>query len=1065
MTQCQKYRAQRCKWGILVLAVFAVASVCTSQQITVNRIELMPNKPFPYVMRDWKKVARGYDSLVFNLNATGQYLPFVSLYSNTVNYPGQQSFKLPSYVGSVASGGEGVNCLPAIVGASLVGIDKSNQHGMNWVAMCKEWFNNRPDENVYLNQPRASSGNDWWYETMPNIFFYQLCDLYPTTSDFSFQFTTVADRWLASLRTMGGSAAPWNVPNVNHRAWSLSTMTPNDGGVHEPEAAGAIGWILYNAFVETGQTNYRIGAEWALEYLNTLQSNPAYELQLAYGVYTAARMNAELGTTYDVAKMLNWCFDIGPLRNWGAMGKDDNWFGYDCAGLIGEVNGVNNYAFAMNTFEQLGALAPLVRYDARFARAIAKWALNAVNAARLFYPNYLPDENQDSRSWSTSYDPNSYIAHEALRQYKSYVGPSNNTPGPYATGDAIEGGWAETNLSLYSSSHVGIMGGIIDTTNVPMILRLDVLKTDYFHSAAYPTYLYFNPDSILHAVNVDAGSGQHDVYDAVTHSFVLQNVSGLISLPINANNAMLIVIAPAAGAITYDLDRLLINGVVVDYHAGRAVANYPPRIKSLVPDSSTILAKHGVRIYCTATDKDNDTLTYSWSGSGGTILGSGPVVTWLAPDSIGTYIVTCTVTDMRGAQAVSPNTINVVQSVNRPPVILKMKAMPRKINIGATTTLSCLAVDPDSNALSYRWSARSGSLSGSGSIVSWQAPVTEGNYFIRCIVDDGVGGIVTDSLGLEVRDFSKVQSGRLVAFYPFNGDAKDGSGFHHDGRVNGGSFVSDRFARPSSAFAMDGATASIVVPNDSGRNFQNGITVNFWMIVRAFYDREQYPISHGNWQNRWKISISNKHLRWTVKTTTGIKDLDSETQLALDSLYNITVTYNGADMEIYLDGGLDAFSFWSGALLTTSYDLTIGQDLPGDNNYNFKGVLDDIRIYDYAASVQQIANLFDINTAVTVTNNPGSLKSFVLCQNYPNPFNPTTAISYQLAATSSVTLGVYDVLGREVKTLVHGVGQPGVYSVQWDGTNQRGEAVSSGIYLYQLRTGNFVMTKKMLFVK
>jgi hypothetical protein len=528
---------------------------------------------------------------------------------------------------------------------------------------------------------------------------------------------------------------------------------------------------------------------------------------------------------------------------------------------------------------------------------------------------------------------------------------------------------------------------------------------------------------------------------------------------------MLIVIAPAAGAITYDLDRLIINGVVVDYHAGRVVVNFPPRIKSLMPDSTTILANHAIRVYCTATDKDNDTLAYSWNGSGGTLLGNGAVVTWLAPDSVGTYIVTCTVTDVHGAQAVAADTFTVVQSVNGPPVILKMKAMPRKINIGATTTLSCLAVDPDSSALSYRWSVRNGSLSGSGSIVSWQAPTTEGNYYIRCVVDDGLGGIATDSLGLEVRDFSKVQSGRLVAFYPFNGDATDRSGFHRDGRVNGGFFVSDRFGRPSSAFALDGATASIVVPNDSGLNFQNGITLNFWMIVRAFYDREQYPISHGNWQNRWKISISNKHLRWTVKTTTGIKDLDSETQLALDSLYNITVSYNGADMEIYLDGGLDAFSFWSGALLTTSYDLTIGQDLPGDNNYNFKGVLDDIRIYDYAASVQQIANLFDINTAVTVTNNPGSLKSFVLCQNYPNPFNPTTAISYQLAATSSVTLGVYDVLGREVKTLVHGVGQPGVYSVQWDGTNQRGEPVSSGIYLYQLRTGNFVMTKKMLFVK
>ena len=56
---------------------------------------------------------------------------------------------------------------------------------------------------------------------------------------------------------------------------------------------------------------------------------------------------------------------------------------------------------------------------------------------------------------------------------------------PFATGDAINGGWGFTNLALYGASHVGILGGIIDTTNVPMVLRLDLLKTDYFGGAAY----------------------------------------------------------------------------------------------------------------------------------------------------------------------------------------------------------------------------------------------------------------------------------------------------------------------------------------------------------------------------------------------------------------------------------------------------------------------------------------------------------------------------------------------------------------------------------------------------
>ena len=161
--------------------IFTIIVVCVnttnifSQQISINRVEIMPNIPSPFQMRDWKKIAIGYDSLVFDLNATGQYLPLSWLYSNTINYPNHQSFGIDSYVGWYSSGwGEGINCLAAVVGASLSGIDKSNQNGQNWVLYCEEFFNNRPQENVYLNQPVISSGNDWWYDTMPNIFFYQL---------------------------------------------------------------------------------------------------------------------------------------------------------------------------------------------------------------------------------------------------------------------------------------------------------------------------------------------------------------------------------------------------------------------------------------------------------------------------------------------------------------------------------------------------------------------------------------------------------------------------------------------------------------------------------------------------------------------------------------------------------------------------------------------------------------------------------------------------------------------------------------------------------------------------
>ena len=85
--------------------------------------------------------------------------------------------------------------------------------------------------------------------------------------------------------------------------------------------------------------------------------------------------------------------------------------------------------------------------------------------------------------------------------------------------------------------------------------------------------------------------------------------------------------------------------------------------------------------------------------------------------------------------------------------------------------------------------------------------------------------------------------------------------------------------------------------------------------------------------------------------------------------------------------------------------------------------------------------------------------------NHPNPFNPITSLRYDLPEQAQVTLTIYNMLGREVSQLVNTTQEAGYKSVQWNATDMHGKPVSAGVYLYQIRAGEFVQTRKMVLLK
>ena len=128
-------------------------------------------------------------------------------------------------------------------------------------------------------------------------------------------------------------------------------------------------------------------------------------------------------------------------------------------------------------------------------------------------------------------------------------------------------------------------------------------------------------------------------------------------------------------------------------------------------------------------------------------------------------------------------------------------------------------------------------------------------------------------------------------------------------------------------------------------------------------------------------------------------------------------------------------------------------------------------LYSFQQDVDGIAAYFDnivVNSLVSAVDDnseTGLPDGFSLKQNYPNPFNPETQISYQLPTGGYISLTIHDLLGREIKTLVSEDQPSGNYTVSWNGRDESGNIVPSGIYLYSLKAGNFVESKKMILMK
>lgn len=565
---------------ILFLALLTGLISCNPQtgvpvaQTSLPRIDQMPDLPQPLKIIDWKKKTIQFDSLAFNFNNTATYGPLIWLDSSRRNID-QVTFGLYTVIGDVRQGPkknngefhEALTSLNALVSAGLMGINKTNQHGFNFVKMSQNYFNSDTKWNIVMNNTNPAVamagggyGRDWWYDVYPNVLYYGVAALFPDVENTEFIQHMVAEQFFKADSVLKG--------NYDYSYFDYAQMKGMRNQVPlQQDAAGGHAWVLYAAFQKFGDARYLQGAKSATQALLNQKESRFYEILLPFGAYTAARLNAEQGTNYDVSFLLNQTFDGCQSKDgrygWGVIAE--RWGDYDVSGLQGSITDGGGYGFFMNSVAMAWPLVPMVKYEPQYAKAIGKFMLNTVNASRLFYPDQVDDRHQ----WLPELKNMTHgiIGYEGVRKLDDYNKQALKGVSPVSIGDGpkwVAGQPDESMFSLYSTSIVGVFGAIVHTTDVDGILALDCNATDFYADNTYPIYLYYNPYFEDKTVTYSSDSSV-DLFDIVTKKYLAKAGNGEVNITLPAGEAALVIVLPAGTRLRMEGSKVKAGDAVIAY--------------------------------------------------------------------------------------------------------------------------------------------------------------------------------------------------------------------------------------------------------------------------------------------------------------------------------------------------------------------------------------------------------------------------------------------------------------------------------------------------------------------
>ena len=317
----------------------------------------------------------------------------------------------------------------------------------------------------------------------------------------------------------------------------------------------------------------------------------------------------------------------------------------------------------------------------------------------------------------------------------------------------------------------------------------------------------------------------------------------------------------------------------------------------------------------------------------------------------------------------------------------------------------------------------------------------------------------------------------MVAWWSFDeisgSIANDLAGFNNAGTYHNGPLPVS--AKVLSGLLFDGISAYVEAPDQAELNFGTGdFSFDAWIKttsttgMKQLVDKRSRTVAS---MTGYSFFIINGRLG--VQLDDGsFTNYNSTVFVADGNWHHIAITVSRASSTgilFYADGVSTQFgdpTLHLGSVNSTS-PLRIGCESYAVDSL-FTGILDEIELFNRALTPAEVISIYaagsagkcKIVTETSIEKIKDIPKSFGLLQSFPNPFNPSATIRYDIPVTSFVKIGIYDILGKEIKILVHEEKSPGHYSVIFDASG-----LPSGIYFYTIQTGTFTQKKKMILMK